>query len=139
MNINHTLGIVLTAMLVISDCHAKGTPTQVVYRSDDHRYLELKGWNCEGELWYTDTKRGIHTEPVSQFYQIFSKTYIHPSEKYIAVPTKNVSEFIISKDYGKNGNGANLLILCTMVFLRCLRGFNSHQLSHLFSYRRRGA
>ncbi|HGG8867242.1 TPA: type VI secretion system Vgr family protein, partial [Enterobacter asburiae] len=51
---------------------------------------------------YTDTKRGIHTEPVSQFYQIFSKTYIHPSEKYIAVPTKNVSEFIISKDYGKN-------------------------------------
>jgi hypothetical protein len=44
-----------------------------VYRFDDHRYLELKGWDCEGELWYTDTQRGIHTEPVSQFYRIFTK------------------------------------------------------------------
>ncbi len=54
---------------------AKEPPTQVVYRFDDHRYLELKGWDCEGELWYTDTQRGIHTEPVSQFYRIFTKIY----------------------------------------------------------------
>ncbi|MGU0056868.1 T6SS immunity protein Tli3 family protein [Enterobacter hormaechei] len=33
----------------------KEPPTQVVYRFDDHRFLELKGWGCEGELWYTDT------------------------------------------------------------------------------------
>ena len=97
------VGIITIAVLFAAACKASEPPTQVVYRFDDHRYLELKGWNCEGELWYTDTKRGIHTEPVSQFYQIFSKTYIHPSEKYIAVPTKNVSEFIISKDYGKTG------------------------------------
>ena len=96
------VGIITTAVLFAAACKASEPPTQVVYRFDDHRYLELKGWDCEGELWYTDTKRGIHTKPVSQFYQIFSKTYIHPSEKYIAVPTKNVSEFIISKDYGKN-------------------------------------
>ncbi|MEG5434863.1 hypothetical protein [Enterobacter asburiae] len=103
MNINHTLGIVLTAMLVISDCHAKGTPTQVVYRFDDHRYLELKGWDCEGELWYVDAKKGIHSQIASQFYRIFTKKFVHPSERYIAIPWwGNVTGgFSVSKDYGQ--------------------------------------
>ncbi|QOV80429.1 hypothetical protein INS04_07825 [Enterobacter asburiae] len=103
MNINHTLGIVLTAMLVISGCHAKGTPTQVVYRFDDHRYLELKGWDCEGELWYVDAKKGIHSQIASQFYRIFTKKFVHPSERYIAIPWwGNVTGgFSVSKDYGQ--------------------------------------
>ncbi|MEG5544123.1 hypothetical protein DEO48_11225 [Enterobacter sp. CGMCC 5087] len=82
-------------------CQAKEPPTQVVYRFDDHRYLELKGWDCEGELWYTDTKRGIHTEPVSQFYRIFTRKFIHPSERYIAIPTWDSPGSMISKDYGQ--------------------------------------
>ena len=84
-----------------SGCQAKEPPTQVVYRFDDHRYLELKGWDCEGELWYTDTLRGIHSEPVSQFYRIFTKKYVHPSERYIAIPTWHSPGSIVSKDYGK--------------------------------------
>lgn len=52
---------------------AKEPPTQVVYRFDDHRYLELKGWDCEGELWFSDTKKGIHSQIASQFYRIFTK------------------------------------------------------------------
>ena len=59
--------LLLVLTLAVSGCQAKQAPNQVIYRFDDHRYLELKGWNCEGELWYTDTQRGIHTEPVSQF------------------------------------------------------------------------
>ena len=82
-------------------CNASEPPTQVVYRFDDHRYLELKGWDCEGELWYTDTKRGIHTEPVSQFYRIYTKKFVHPSERYIAIASWDVSGFRVSKDYGK--------------------------------------
>ncbi|WP_435575721.1 T6SS immunity protein Tli3 family protein [Enterobacter hormaechei] len=62
-----------TSVVLATGCQAKEPPTQVVYRFDDHRYLELKGWDCEGELWYTDTKRGIHTEPVSQFYRLFTR------------------------------------------------------------------
>ncbi|MGS3366430.1 hypothetical protein ACB382_32270, partial [Klebsiella michiganensis] len=59
-----TTGIVLAGTLTATGCLAtKEAPTQVVYRFDDHRYLELKGWNCEGELWYTDTQRGIHSQP----------------------------------------------------------------------------
>ena len=92
---------VLTALLLVAGCKASEPPTQVVYRFDDHRYLELKGWDCEGELWYTDTLRGIHTEPVSQFYRIFTKKYVHPSEKYIAITGWGVGGFRVSKDYGQ--------------------------------------
>jgi len=108
MNFTQKTGSVLAAVLVVCGCHAKAKepPTQVVYRFDDHRYLELKGWDCEGELWYTDTQRGIHTEPVSQFYRIFTKKYVHPSERYIAITTWDVSGFVVSKDYGKTWHDA---------------------------------
>ena len=95
------VGIITTAFLFAAACKASEPPTQVVYRFDDHRYLELKGWNCEGELWYTDTKRGIHTEPVSQFYRIFTRKFIHPSERYIAIPTWDSPGSMISKDSGQ--------------------------------------
>ena len=94
-------GLTAAAVFIAAGCQAKEPPTQVVYRFDDHRYLELKGWNCEGELWYTDTKRGIHTEPVSQFYRIFTRKFIHPSERYIAIPTWDSPGSMISKDYGQ--------------------------------------
>ena len=91
----------LAAMLMAVGCQAQQPPTQVIYRFDDYRYLELKGWGCEGELWYTDTLRGIHTEPVSQFYRIFTKKFIHPSDRYIAIPNWEIDGFIVSKDNGQ--------------------------------------
>ncbi|WP_193130217.1 T6SS immunity protein Tli3 family protein, partial [Enterobacter hormaechei] len=90
-----------TSVVLATGCQAKEPPTQIVYRFDDHRYLELKGWGCEGELWYMDTLRGIHTRPVSQFYRIFTKKLVHPSERYIAIPTWDDPGTTISKDYGK--------------------------------------
>jgi hypothetical protein len=93
----------LILTLAVSGCQAKQPPTQVVYRFDDHRYLELKGWNCEGELWYTDNQRGIHSQPGLQFYRIFTKKYVHPSERYISVPSWDTGPggFRVSKDYGQ--------------------------------------
>lgn len=81
-----------------------GRPVQVVYRFDDHRYLELKGWNCEGELWYTDTQRKIHSQVYSQFYRIFTGKYIHPSERYIAILHWSVGGATVSRDYGRTWN-----------------------------------
>lgn len=75
----------LLLILAVNSVQAKKVPTQVVYRFDDHRYLELKGWNCEGELWYINTKLGIRSEVASQFYRIFTHKYVHPSERYIAI------------------------------------------------------
>ncbi|WP_457949371.1 T6SS immunity protein Tli3 family protein [Enterobacter mori] len=95
------VGIITTAVLFAAACKASEPPTQVVYRFDDHRYLELKGWDCEGELWYTDTERGIHSQPFFQFYRIFTKKFEHPSQRYIAVPNWEVDGFMVSKDYGQ--------------------------------------
>ncbi|MFH2740077.1 hypothetical protein [Enterobacter hormaechei] len=95
------IGLAITTIVLATGCQAKEPPTQVVYRFDGHRFLELKGWGCEGELWYTDTLRGIHTRPVSQFYRIFTKKFVHPSERYIAIPTWDDPGTMISKDYGK--------------------------------------
>ncbi|MCQ4444332.1 hypothetical protein NOX22_06965 [Enterobacter cloacae] len=96
-------GLAVTTIFLAAVCQAQEPPTQVVYRFDDQRYLELKGWNCEGELWYTDTKQGIHSQIASQFYRIFTKKFVHPSERYIAIPWwGNITGgFSVSKDYGK--------------------------------------
>ncbi|EMG9277944.1 TPA: T6SS immunity protein Tli3 family protein [Enterobacter cloacae] len=96
-------GIITTAVLFAATCKASDPPTQVVYRFDDHRYLELKGWDCEGELWYTDTKQGVHSQIASQFYRIFTKRFVHPSERYIAIPWWGVVNggFSVSKNYGQ--------------------------------------
>ncbi|MBX8462055.1 hypothetical protein K5E19_16545 [Enterobacter sp. RIT637] len=95
------IGLAVSAIFLVAACQAQETPTQVVYRFDDHRYLELKGWGCEGELWYTDTERGIHSQPFFQFYRIFTKKFEHPSQRYIAVPNWEVDGFMVSKDYGQ--------------------------------------
>ncbi|NHV08010.1 hypothetical protein G9X43_09340 [Cronobacter turicensis] len=94
-------GIATAAVLLAAGCKASEPPTQVVYRFDNHRYLELKGWDCEGELWYTDTKRGIHSQPYFQFYRIFTRKFVHPSERYISIPNWEVDGFLVSKDYGE--------------------------------------
>ncbi|RTN13610.1 hypothetical protein EKN92_23245, partial [Enterobacter hormaechei] len=74
-----------TSVVLATGCQAKEPPTQVVYRFDDHRFLELKGWDCEGELWFSDTKKGIHSQIASHFYRIFTKKFVHPSEHYLAI------------------------------------------------------
>jgi hypothetical protein len=38
---------------------------------------------------------------VSQFYRIFTRKFIHPSERYIAIPTWDSPGSMISKDYGQ--------------------------------------
>ena len=91
----------LLLILAVNSVQAKKVPTQVVYRFDDHRYLELKGWNCEGELWYIDTQKGIRSNPVGQFYRVFTRKFVHPSERYIALTGWSAGGFRVSKDYGQ--------------------------------------
>ena len=94
--------IIIMLALFVTGCHARQKiPTQVVYRFDDHRYLELKGFNCEGELWYSDTLRGINSQIYFQSYRIFTSKYMHPSQHYIAVTSWEASGFRVSKDYGQ--------------------------------------
>ncbi|HDT6508086.1 TPA: hypothetical protein QFV83_001394 [Klebsiella aerogenes] len=97
----------LAAMLMVVGCQAQQPTTQVIYRFDDHRYLELKGWDCEGELWYTDSQRKIHSQIYSQFYRVFTRKLVHPSERYIAIIGWGADGFRISKDYGQTWSDAH--------------------------------
>ncbi|TBL90923.1 hypothetical protein EYY95_03655, partial [Hafnia alvei] len=76
-------------------------PQQVIYRFDDHRYLVLIGYNCEGALWFIDKKNGIETVAADRFFQLSSFKFVHPSTKYIAIPVRDLSEILISKDGGR--------------------------------------
>ena len=92
----------LAGLMLMAGCtQAQDAPTQVIYRFDDHRYLELKGWNCEGALYYVDPVRGIRSEVSSQFYRAFADKYVHPSERYIAIPGWETDAFLVSKNYGE--------------------------------------
>lgn len=87
-------------------------PSQVIYRFDEHRWLELTGWGCEGALWYVDSKQGIRSEPTSQFFRISFFEYIHPSERYIAIPLDDLSGILVSRDGGRTWNiDAHLFVL----------------------------
>lgn len=82
----------------------KKTPTQVVYRFANHRFLELEGFNCEVALWYSDTQRNIRSAVVKSDRPIFKISFfkfVHPSENYILIPWDYLSVFLISKDYGQ--------------------------------------
>ncbi|EGE4658046.1 hypothetical protein SBON0708_001105 [Salmonella bongori serovar 48:i:- str. 94-0708] len=113
MNITHVIAITLGIGLLTA-CHAdsrksRKPPVQVVYRFDDHRYLELEGFYCEGALWYNDTQKRIRAEVVERDTPIFRVStfkYIHPSERYIAIPWRDLSGFLISRDYGQTWGGA---------------------------------
>jgi hypothetical protein len=89
------------SLCVISGC-TKKTPSQVIYRFDDNRYLELIGYDCEGYVVYHDTKRNI-TKSIygNPIYRVFTGVYIHPSEQYILVPEWEPGAYKISKDYGQ--------------------------------------
>ncbi|AFE58652.1 hypothetical protein EJP81_11870 [Rahnella aquatilis] len=97
------LGIILGAGLLSScDTEATAPPTQIVYRFDDARYLELTGYHCQGGLSYVDKKRGIRSEiyDISDGYRIFTKKLIHPSERYIAITSYEADALMVSKDFG---------------------------------------
>lgn len=85
-------------------------PSQVIYRFDDHRWLELKGWDCEGALWYLDSRHGIRTEVAPQFFRIFFFEYVHPSANYIAIPLDDLSAILVSRDGGRTFDNAHLRV-----------------------------
>jgi len=100
MKIISRIAASLATLLIIASASASEPPAQIIYRFDDHRYLELVGYYCQGALNYVDTKRGIKSEISSQFYRAFGEKYI-PSERYIVVPDWDSRGYAVSKDYGQ--------------------------------------
>ena len=103
MKPGNTVRIIIGAvsLFAIAAC-TKKTPSQVIYRFDDNRYLELIGYDCEGYVVYHDIKRNIHKSIYGNpIYRVFSGEFIHPSEQYILVPEWEPGAYKISKDFGQ--------------------------------------
>lgn len=97
-----------TAFLIIPllcacTVRADTPPTQIVYRFDDHRYLTLTGYRCEGAINYVDDTRGINTPVIEQFARIFLPPIIHSDDDgdFIFIPYHEPSAFRVSKDHGR--------------------------------------
>jgi hypothetical protein len=110
MKISPRIAAGLAALLLVSGCYGRTSapPAQIIYRFDDHRYLELVGFYCQGALNYVDTKRGIKSEVQSQFYQAFGEKLIHPSERYLVIPHWDARALAVSKDYGQTWQTASI-------------------------------
>ncbi|HJV25934.1 MAG TPA: hypothetical protein VJ673_09605 [Aromatoleum sp.] len=76
---------------------------QVVYRFDDHRYLTLEGYGCEGSINYVDDKRGIDSPMIEQFARVFLPRFVHADDDgdFIFVPYHEPSAFRVSYDHGR--------------------------------------
>ncbi|HJV25935.1 MAG TPA: hypothetical protein VJ673_09610 [Aromatoleum sp.] len=76
--------------------------TQIVYRFDDHRHLELEGYACEGAIDYVDIRRGIRTRVMHQFARVFLQKFRHADDdgNFIFIPYDDVSAFRVSIDNG---------------------------------------
>ena len=101
MKMRSTLKIIIGAISLCAVSACTKSPSQIIYRFDDNRYLELIGYDCEGYVVYHDIKRNIHKSIYSNpIYMVFTGEYIHPSEQYILVPEWEPGAYKISKDYG---------------------------------------
>ena len=71
-------------------------PEHFAYRIDDHRYITIKGnSNCEGRIYYYDTRLGIRTSVATTGFSLgngaFNGYYAIDSD-YIAIPALEFSE-----------------------------------------------
>lgn len=100
-------GLALTALIPwLPSSHAeppRKPSTQVIYRFDDHRYLTMIGYGCEGAIHYVDEKRDINTPMIDQFARVFLPKIIHADSDgdFIFIPYHEPSAFRVSKDHGK--------------------------------------
>ncbi|MCS8553889.1 hypothetical protein N0B36_20810 [Citrobacter sp. XY323] len=110
MKMRSTLKIIIGAISLCAVSACTKSPSQIIYRFDDNRYLELIGYDCEGYVVYHDIKRNIHKSIYSNpIYMVFTGEYIHPSEQYVLVPEWEPGAYKISKDYGQTWQVASYM------------------------------
>ncbi|MBU5642776.1 hypothetical protein, partial [Citrobacter sp. S46_ASV_140] len=110
MTLRSMLKIIIGVISLCAVSACTKSPSQIIYRFDDNRYLELIGYDCEGYVVYHDIKRNIHKSIYSNpIYMVFTGEYIHPSEQYVLVPEWEPGAYKISKDYGQTWQVASYM------------------------------
>lgn len=77
------------------------SPTQIVYRFDENRYIQLTGYRCEGQAYFIDKKEQVYTELAPHSWRLFLPPYAHPAKNYISIPMSDISAIDTSIDGGR--------------------------------------
>ena len=75
-------------------------PTQVVFRFDDHRFIQLTGYGCRGRMYYIDEQKQIYYELARHSGEVLTEPFAHMPEDYIFVPLSDYSAIDVSLDGG---------------------------------------
>jgi len=75
-------------------------PTQVVFRFDDHRFIQLTGYGCQGRMYYIDEQKQIYYELARHSAEVLTEPFAHMPEDYIFVPLDDYSAIYFSQDGG---------------------------------------
>ncbi|MDF7669684.1 hypothetical protein PT276_00455 [Orbaceae bacterium ESL0721] len=95
--------VYLCAILPIpgKDRKVRTSPTQVVFRFDESRYLQLTGSGCRGKLYYIDEKSQVYNELAVHSAEVLTEPFAHTAGDYIFVPYETYSGVLYSQDGGR--------------------------------------
>ena len=77
-------------------------PTQVVFRFDEHRFIQLTGYGCQGRMYYVDDQKQIYYELARHSAKVLTEPFAHMPEDYIFIPSTDYSDIDFSQDGGRS-------------------------------------
>lgn len=77
------------------------SPTQVVFRFDEFRYLQLTGSGCRGKLYYIDEQKQVYNQLAVHSAEVLTEPFAHTVGDYIFVPFEDYSGSLYSQDGGR--------------------------------------
>ena len=73
-------------------------PTQVVFRFDEHRFIQLTGYDYQGQMYYIDDQKQIYYELARHSAEVLTEPFAHMPEDYIFIPLSDYSAINVSLD-----------------------------------------
>ena len=83
-------------------------PTQVVFRFDEHRFIQLTGYGCQGRMYYVDDQKQIYYELARHSAEVLTEPFAHMPEDYIFIPSTDYSNIDFSQDGGRSFTSIHL-------------------------------
>jgi hypothetical protein len=77
------------------------SPTQIVFRFDEYRYLQLTGSGCRGKLYYIDEQKQVYYELAVHSARVLTEPFAHTVGDYIFVPYEDYSGSLYSQNGGR--------------------------------------
>ncbi|WP_143423238.1 T6SS immunity protein Tli3 family protein [Gilliamella apicola] len=77
-------------------------PTQVVFRFDEYRFIQLTGYGCQGRMYYVDDQKQIYYELARHSAKVLTEPFAHMPEDYIFIPSTDYSDIDFSQDGGRS-------------------------------------